>query len=145
MNDLSGNPIRHLFLFAKGHYQRSFDFKHGLEPMLCDVLTIIHRAYGINDPTPEDAFKLMLPWVWDSLSGAVDFQEMIMFFRNLILHVNENEEVTLIGADEAICQMMLVIMAIRITKDELELGMPDTNIMVCNNNRKDYPRKYKQE
>ena len=111
MMDLTENPIRHVFLFAKGHYQRTYNREYGNEPMIIDLMALIERAYGLDTCSPDDAFKIMLPWVWDSLGGPVDFHEMIMFLRMQFNYIDQNMEVKLVGIDEALCRMMLVMMA----------------------------------
>ena len=111
--------------------------------MLVDVIEIVRKAYQIVDqPTPEDAFILMSPWVFDSLGGPLDFQEMFTFLRKLFAHIDKNDELKLMGIDEAICQTFLVMLGIRMTKDEVLLGSPDPNIYPVTGDGKNYARKY---
>jgi hypothetical protein len=143
LKDLSEDPLRHIYLFAKGHYVRTYDFKLGMpEPMLCDVIRIIERAYGLKEVSTDDVFKILLPAVWDSIHGLLDFQEMFLFLRTQLLNIEKQQELTLIGADEALCKMCLVILGIRVTAEELILGMPDANILTpMSVNQKNYRRK----
>lgn len=142
--DLSENPIRHFYLFAKGHYQRSLG-KNGVEPMLIDCLKIMERAYGIKECDPEDFFKLILSEVWHSIAGPTDFETMFLFLRTQLMNVDKQPEITLIGADEALCKMCMVIMGIRVTVGELILGSPDPDVLnVINGDPKKYRRKYER-
>jgi hypothetical protein len=136
--DLIDNPIRHIFLFATGHYVRSVGEDLSTEPMIIDVMKIVERAFDLKDPSNDDIFKLILPWAWSSLGGPMDFQEMILFLRRLYENIGANHEIELAGVDEGICQMLLVILGIRYTKDSLILGYPDPKILpvVSGDNRK---------
>jgi hypothetical protein len=128
--DLSEDPIRHVYLFAKGHYQRSYDEKaRVVAPMIEDLIRIMERAYGMEKCSPEDALKIIIPHVWDSMAGPQDFETMLMFLRTQVINIDKQEELKLMYIDEALCKMCLVIMAIRVTNGVLILGPADPKIL----------------
>jgi hypothetical protein len=132
--DLTQDPIRHVYLFAKGHYQRSYDLQnHIVAPMIEDLIRIMERAYGLEKCSPEEALKIIMPHVWDSIAGPVDFEEMILFLRQQVINIDKQEELKLMFIDEAICKMCMVVMAIRVTNGVLELGTPDPKILTPTN------------